>query len=135
MNQPIYRDGKPQNLEAAALDALEWLRLMQEYIAQIRGQAATQHRLEKDRDALVRCIAAIESFVVMPEIHAQELTPSFELDRMALAAEIAEDEKNKPPTPKPVKGIEGMVKEIKRLAKSKKAPRRTKRKHGEGTNQ
>ncbi len=25
MNTPIYRDGLPQNLESAALDALEWL--------------------------------------------------------------------------------------------------------------
>lgn len=32
--KPIWRDGEPENLAAAANDALEWLRLFQNYLSQ-----------------------------------------------------------------------------------------------------
>lgn len=63
MTQPIYLDGEPQNLEAAALDALDWLKIMLEYIHVIRGQARNGDRLREDRDRLQRMIEVLEGFV------------------------------------------------------------------------
>lgn len=63
MAQPIYLDGEPQNLEAAALDALEWLNVMLECIHVIRGQARMGDRLREDRDRLQRMIETIQSLV------------------------------------------------------------------------
>lgn len=63
MTVPIYLDGEPQNLEAAALDSLEWLRIMLEYIHVIRGQARNGDRLREDRGRLQRTIDALEGFV------------------------------------------------------------------------
>lgn len=59
----VYLDGEPQNLEAAASDALEWLRLTLQYIKQIRGQSRWASQLEEDRDRLARAIESIESFL------------------------------------------------------------------------
>ena len=53
MTQPIFHDGAPLNLEAAALDSLEWLRVTQRLLI-LRSEA---------RERLERAIAALESFL------------------------------------------------------------------------
>lgn len=58
MNEPIYENGLPQNLEAAALDALEWMRWM-------RVQERLMLRSELKR-RLDRAIAALELFTGAP---------------------------------------------------------------------
>lgn len=63
MSRPIYLDGEPQNLEAAALDALDWLKIMLEYIHVIRGQARNGDRLREDRDRLQRMIEIMQMLV------------------------------------------------------------------------
>ena len=66
----IYNHGEPQNLEAAALDALDWLRLLQRYIVQVRGQPTTGNRLQDDRKRIEAAIAALETFLPnTPPIH------------------------------------------------------------------
>lgn len=63
MTPPIYLDGEPQNLEAAATDALDWLKITLEYIHHIRGQVRMGQRLEVDRDRLRRTIEAVETYL------------------------------------------------------------------------
>jgi hypothetical protein len=59
----VYLDGEPQNLAAAAKDALDWLRLLQEHIRHVKGQTRYAHRLEEDKQRLQRTIDAIEYFL------------------------------------------------------------------------
>lgn len=60
---PVYLDGEPQNLAAAANDALDWLKLIQKHIRQIRGQLHPPDHLREDERRIAAAIAAIESFV------------------------------------------------------------------------
>lgn len=54
MNEPIYENGLPQNLEAAALDALDWMRWMRD----------NMHLTPINRVRLKRAIAALELFLL-----------------------------------------------------------------------
>jgi hypothetical protein len=56
MTEPLWENGEPTNLEAAALDSLEWLRVAQRLLI-LR---------DEDRERLKRAIAALEKFLAAP---------------------------------------------------------------------
>lgn len=69
MSEPIFANGEPQNLEAAALDALEWLRFTRNYMRQ-RGQSKYEGGVyrhisfpQDDMNRLDQAIAALEKFL------------------------------------------------------------------------
>lgn len=58
-NPPTYLDGEPTNLEAAALDALDWLQFWQKYLNEslsFRPAHALRRRIEA-------AIKALETFL------------------------------------------------------------------------
>lgn len=71
MDRPRYLDGEPQNLEAAALDALEWLLFAKEYLKHNhQGQ-----RWNTTRRRLSRCIEALEPYVLIDPIFQETPKP------------------------------------------------------------
>jgi hypothetical protein len=66
---PIFVDGQPVNLEAAALDALEWLKLLEEIYFQ---RPKIFREPQEGRTRLTRAIAALEA--TLPEAEAEERT-------------------------------------------------------------
>lgn len=65
---PTFDDGTPQNLAAAALDALEWLRFWRDYLE--RGHPRLRGAIWDDAQArLGRAVAALEQFLpVQPPV-------------------------------------------------------------------
>ena len=71
MDRPRYLNGEPQNLEAAALDALEWLLFAQQYLKYNHlGQS-----WNTTRRRLTRCIGALEPYVLIEPIFEETPRP------------------------------------------------------------
>lgn len=60
MKPAIYLHGEPQNLEAAATDALEWLKILQSYMAQWSSRTKG---MQTDNQRIAAAIAALEMFL------------------------------------------------------------------------
>jgi len=76
-NQAKYLNGEPQNLIAAANDALEWLKFWQEHLKQAEHSDENHILLRRQR----RAIEALETFL-------PKETPAFE--KMPLYDAVAE---------------------------------------------
>lgn len=84
MGKPRYLDGEPTNLEAAALDALDWLRFWQKYLNEALSFRPA-HALRRRVDAAIK---ALETFLPDQEPIFEESpkSPLFEVD-----SELAEE--------------------------------------------
>ncbi len=58
MSEPKFRDGEPENIEAALLDALQWLSVMAELKVFWRPERT------EDRERLARCITVAKRFLL-----------------------------------------------------------------------
>ena len=85
---PIYRDDMPANLEAAALDALEWLRWLARYLphSEIERKIGTDTSMARLNGA----IAALEQYVAVESAEFIDSTPT-EIDAGLDALRAAPD--------------------------------------------
>lgn len=89
MSKPIYLDGQPDNLEAAALDALDWLRYVQQ------RQDAYEFSADNLR-RLVGAIGALERFLPGEEPEFRETQALTGTPFVATAYEYIDGELRKP---------------------------------------
>jgi hypothetical protein len=73
---PEFLDGSPVNLEAAALDALEWMRFWRQYL----NRNHLDERWNESRRRMSRAIEALETYLpeADPVYHIEDMRDLYE---------------------------------------------------------